>query len=48
MPGLRFFSLQRELSSLLGRSVDLHTPKSLSPWFRERVIAEADVQYDAA
>jgi len=48
VPGLRFFRLQRELSSLLGRQVDLHTPRSLSPYFRDRVLAEADVRYDAA
>lgn len=48
VPGLEFFRLQRELSDLLGRSVDLHTPRFLSPHFRDQVLAEADVQYDAA
>lgn len=48
VPGLRFFRLQRELSNLLGRQVDLHTPRSLSPYFRDQVLAEADIRYDAA
>ena len=48
VPGLRFFTLQRQLSELLGRKVDLHTPGFLSPYFREEVLSEAQVQYDAA
>jgi hypothetical protein len=48
VPGLRFFTLQRELSDLLGRPVDLHTPGFLSPQFRSQVLREAEVQYDAA
>lgn len=47
-PGLRFFALERELSGLLGRPVDLHTPTFLSRYFRDRVIREAQVEYDAA
>ncbi len=46
--GLRFFTIERELSELLGRKVDLHTPGFLSKYFREQVLAEAQVQYDAA
>lgn len=46
-PGLAFFTIQDELSELLGRQVDLHTPNSLSPYFRETVIKEARVQYGA-
>ena len=46
--GLRFFTIERELSELLGRKVDLHTPGFLSKYFREEVLAEAQVQYDAA
>ncbi len=45
-PGLAFFGMQDELSALLGRKVDLHTPNSLSPYFRDRVLAEAEVKYD--
>ena len=48
VPGLRFFGIQRELSELLGRKVDLHTPRSLSPYFRQEVLSEAEVHYDAA
>jgi predicted nucleotidyltransferase len=46
--GLRFFDIERELSALFGRQVDLNTPGFLSKYFRERVLAEAEVQYDAA
>ncbi len=48
VPGLRFFSIERELSELLGRVVDLHTPRFLSPYFREEVLSEAEEQYVAA
>jgi hypothetical protein len=48
VPGLRFFALQRELSDLFGRTVDLHTPQFLSPYFRDQVLKEADVRYAAA
>jgi predicted nucleotidyltransferase len=47
VPGLAFFAMQDELSAILGRPVDLHTPQFLSPYFREQVRAEAQVQYDA-
>jgi hypothetical protein len=46
--GLRFFRIERELSDLLGRKVDLNTAGFLSRYFREQVLAEAEVQYDAA
>ena len=45
--GLRFFAMQDELSQLLGRKVDLNTAGFLSSYFRDRVLAEAKVQYDA-
>lgn len=48
IPGLSFFDMQEELAAPLGRDVDLHTPASLSKYFRDRVLAEAQVQYDAA
>ena len=48
VPGLKFFALERELSQLLGRKVDLNTPSFLSPYFRGRVLAEAEVQYVAS
>jgi predicted nucleotidyltransferase len=45
--GLRFFALERELTELFGRPVDLNTPGFLSPYFREEVIAEAQDLYVA-
>ncbi len=47
VPGLKFFKLERELSEILGRNVDLNTPNFLSPYFRKRVLAEAKVEYVA-
>ena len=47
-PGLAFFAMQRELSALLGRNVDLNTAGDLSPYFRKQVLAEAEVQYESA
>ncbi len=46
-PGLVFFEMEEELSGILGRKVDLNTPGFLSRYFRDRVIAEAEVQYAA-
>ena len=46
IPGLmRFVGMELELSEILGRKVDLNTPKSLSRYFRDEVLAEAQVQY---
>lgn len=46
-----FFTLarmERELSEMLeGRKIDLRTPNELSIYFRDRVMAEAVVQYDS-
>ena len=47
-PGLAFFSMQDELSRLFNRVVDLHTPASISRYFRDQVLAEAEDQYVAA
>ncbi len=46
--GLRFFELEAELAEMLGRDVDLNTPGFLSKYFRDQVLAEAEVLYDAA
>lgn len=46
-PGFEFFSMQEELSHLLGRQVDLQTPGFLSKHFREGVMKEAEVCYVA-
>jgi hypothetical protein len=48
VPGLAFFALQRELSEILGRKADLNTPQCLSRYFRNEVLAEAEVLYDTA
>lgn len=45
--GLRFFALERELTELFGREVDLNTPGFLSPYFRDTVLAEAEDLYVA-
>lgn len=40
------FRMERELSQMLeGRKIDLRTPNELSPYFRDRVMASALVQY---
>lgn len=46
--GLRFITVQEELQALLGRNVDLNTRAFLSPYFRDRVEAEAQTLYEAA
>ena len=44
-PGLAFFTMEKELSEILGHKVDLNTSNFLSQYFREKVLAEAEVQY---
>lgn len=46
IPGLAFFSMQQELSDILGHEVDLNTPHFLSPYFRQQIQDEAAVIYD--
>ena len=46
--GLRFFAMERELSEILGRKVDLNTRGFLSDEILETALAEAEVQYDMA
>ena len=48
VPGLAFFSMEKELSEILNHKVDLNTPQFLSPYFRDQVLAEAEAQYVAA
>ena len=45
---LRFFAMEHELSEILGRNVDLNTAGFLSKYFRDDVLAEREVIYDAA
>jgi uncharacterized protein len=47
-PGLAFFAMQDELSTILGRRVDLNTPQDLSKYFRDEVLTEAQDLYVAA
>ena len=48
VPGLAFFTLERQLSELLGRKVDLNTAGFLSRHFVDEVLAEAEDVYVAA
>ncbi len=43
---LRLAGMEIELGEILGRKVDLNTPGFLSNYFRDHVLAEAQVQYD--
>jgi len=45
---LRLARMELDLGALLGHRVDLNTPGFLSHYFRDRVLAEARTQYDAA
>lgn len=45
-PGLGFARLQRELSGILGRQVDLHTYHSLSRYFRDEVVEQSEALYE--
>jgi len=48
-PGLLGLArMERELSQVLGKEVDLRTPEDLSDRFRNRVLQSAEVQYVAA
>lgn len=42
---LKMAAMERELSGLFGRRIDLRTPGELSPYFREEVVRTAAVQY---
>jgi uncharacterized protein len=46
--GLSFFTIERELSLLLGRRVDLNTPGFLGKHLRDKILEEAEVQYESA
>ncbi len=48
VPGWEFFDWEDELSKIIGRKADLNTAGFLSRFFRDRVLAEAEVQYDRA
>jgi len=44
---VRLAGMERELSQILGRKVDMRTPQDLSRYFRDEVVASAEVQYAA-
>jgi uncharacterized protein len=46
--GLAFARMQEELAGILGRKVDLCTPRGLSKHFRDQVLHEAQELYVAA
>ncbi len=46
-PGWDFFGMQDELSSIIGRRVDLNTPNFLSRYFRDEVVAGAMPIYES-
>jgi len=49
VPGLiRFAGMESELGEILGWKVDLLTPMSVSPYFRDRVLRDAVPLHDAA
>lgn len=38
--------IERELSEMIGKKVDLRTPEELSKYFRDKVVREAQVKYE--
>src|SRR6266480_1845157 len=46
-PGWEFFGMQDELSGIIGRQVDLNTPRFLSRYFRDEVLAGALPIYES-
>ena len=47
-PGfMRLAAMERELSEIIGRKADMRTPQDLSRFFRDEVVAGAEVQYAA-
>ena len=47
-PGWEFFGWHEDLAPIIGRKVDLHTPNSLSKYFRDEVLREALTVYEQA
>jgi predicted nucleotidyltransferase len=45
---IRLAGLELELGAILGRKVDMNTPGFLSKYYRNQVLSEAEVQYDAS
>ena len=47
-PGWEFFGWCEDLAPVIGRAVDLHTPNSLSKYFRDEVVRDAFPIYEQA
>ena len=45
---IRLAGLEIELGEILGRKIDLNTPGFLNKYYRDKVLTEAVVHYDAA
>jgi hypothetical protein len=45
---IRLAGLELELSAIIGRKVDMNTQGFLSKYYRDQILEEAEVQYDAA
>lgn len=45
-PGLDIVTMEWELSAIFGRKVDFRTVSELSKYFRDEVLAEAEVMYE--
>jgi uncharacterized protein len=41
-------AMERELSALMGRKVDMRTPGEISGYYRDRVFASSEVRYESA
>ena len=48
IPGWEYFTLSDELGAILGRQVDLGTPKSLKASLKDRVTRSSQVIYERA
>lgn len=44
---MKMARMERQLSELIGRKVDLRTPNELSEYFRDDVIAQSEVVYES-
>jgi predicted nucleotidyltransferase len=46
VPGWEFSAWHRELEAILGRTIDLTTPKALSQYIQRQVMEQAEVVYE--
>ena len=44
-PGFGFIDIQDQLAAMIGRTIDLNTPQDLSCYFRDQILAEAEIIY---